>query len=213
MQELRSTDILDKEILSDSRRKAEKILKNSDSECKELLDSLDSEIQKAKLEKQEIYNRKIELFEKNKKVSIPLEKQRFKITFIENTLLQNINEYLKSVDDSKKITMLISHLQNFEDLQKSLCGQKLKAFFYGFDKTEVETQLSKKIGKLLDKCEKTEFGKVAYEKDFGMENPQGIILETENKSIRVRLTFSQVLEQILDKNREELTSTLFGGDL
>ena len=54
MQELRSTDILDKEILSDSRRKAEKILKNSDSECKELLDSLDSEIQKAKLEKQEI---------------------------------------------------------------------------------------------------------------------------------------------------------------
>ena len=59
----------------------------------------------------------------------------------------------------------------------------------------------------------TEFGKVAYEKDFGFENPQGIILETENKSIRVRLTFSQVLEQILDKNREELTSTLFGGDL
>ena len=113
MQELRSTDILDKEILSDSRRKAEKILKNSDLECKELLDSLDSEIQKAKLEKQEIYNRKIELFEKNKKVSIPLEKQRFKITFIENTLLQNINEYLKSVDDSKKITMLISHLQHF----------------------------------------------------------------------------------------------------
>ena len=213
MQELRSTDILDKEILSDSRRKAEKILKNSDSECKELLDSLDSEIQKAKLEKQEIYNRKIELFEKNKKVSIPLEKQRFKITFIENTLLQNINEYLKSVDDSKKITMLISHLQDFEDLQKSLCGQKFTAFFYGFDKTEVEAQLSKKIGKLLDKCEKTEFGKVAYEKDFGMENPQGIILETEDKTFRVRLTFSQVLEQILDKNREELTSTLFGGDL
>ena len=213
MQELRSTDILDKEILSESRKKAEKILKNADADCKELLDSLDSEIQKAKLEKQEIYNRKIELFEKNKKVSIPLEKQRFKITFIENTLLQNINEYLKSVDDSKKITMLISHLQDFEDLQKSLCGQKFTAFFYGFDKTEVETQLSKKIGKLLDKCEKTEFGKVAYETDFGFDNPQGIILETEDKTFRVRLTFSQVLEQILDKNREELTSTLFGGDL
>ena len=73
--------------------------------------------------------------------------------------------------------------------------------------------LSKKIGKLLDKCEKTEFGKAAYEKDFGFENPQGIILETEEKTFRVRLTFSQVLEQILDKNREELTSTLFGGDL
>ena len=213
MQELRSTDILDKEILSDSRRKAEKILKNADSECKELLDSLDSEIQKAKLEKQEIYNKKIDSFEKNKKVSIPLEKQRFKITFIENAVLQNINEYLKSIDDSKKITMLISHLKNSDELKKSVGGQKFTAFIYGFDEDKVKAQLSKKIGKLLDKCEKTEFGKVAYEKDFGMENPQGIILETENKSIRVRLTFSQVLEQILDKNREELTSTLFGGDL
>lgn len=213
MQELRSTDILDKEILSDSRRKAEKILKNADSECKELLDSLDSEIQKAKLEKQEIYNKKIDSFEKNKKVSIPLEKQRFKITFIENAVLQNINEYLKSIDDSKKITMLISHLKNSDELKKSVGDQKLTAFFYGFDEAEVKAQLSRKIGKLLDKCEKTEFGKTAYEKDFGFENPQGIILETENKSFRIRLTFSEVFEQILDKNREELTSTLFGGDL
>ena len=86
-------------------------------------------------------------------------------------------------------------------------------FIYGFEESEVKAQLSKKIGKLLDKCEKTEFGKVAYEKDFGFEKPQGIILETEDKAFRVRLTFSQMLEQILDKNREELTSTLFGGDL
>ena len=87
MQELRSTDILDKEILSESRKKAEKILKNADADCKELLDSLDSEIQKARAEKQKFYDEKLKLFEKNKKVSIPLEKQRFKITFIENAEL------------------------------------------------------------------------------------------------------------------------------
>ena len=213
MQELRSTDILDKEILSESRKKAEKILKSADADCKELLDSLDSEIQKARAEKQKFYDEKLELFEKNKKVSIPLEKQRFKITFIENAVLQNINEYLKSVDDDKKIKMLVSRLQDCDILQKSTGGQKLTAFIYGFEESEVKAQLSKKIGKLLDKCEKTEFGKVTYEKDFGFEKPQGIILETEDKAFRVRLTFSQMLEQILDKNREELTSTLFGGDL
>ena len=213
MQELRSTDILDKEILSESRKKAEKILKSADADCKELLDSLDSEIQKARAEKQKFYDEKLELFEKNKKVSIPLEKQRFKITFIENAVLQNINEYLKSVDDDKKIKMLVSRLQDCDILQKSTGGQKLTAFIYGFEESEVKAQLSKKIGKLLEKCEKTEFGKTAYEKDFGFENPQGIILETEDKAFRVRLTFSEVFEQILDKNREELTSTLFGGDL
>ena len=126
---------------------------------------------------------------------------------------QSYEEYLKSVDDDKKIKMLVSRLQDCEVLQKSTGGQKFTAFIYGFDEDKVKAQLSKKIGKLLDKCEKTEFGKVAYETDFGFENPQGIILETEEKTFRVRLTFSQVLEQILDKNREELTSTLFGGDL
>ena len=138
MQELRSTDILDKEILSESRKKAEKILKNADADCKELLDSLDSEIQKARAEKQKFYDEKLKLFEKNKKVSIPLEKQRFKITFIENAVLQNINEYLKSVDDDKKIKMLVSRLQDCEVLQKSTGGQKFTAFIYGVDADKVK---------------------------------------------------------------------------
>ena len=37
MQELRSTDILDKEIEADARRKAEAILKRADKECEEIL--------------------------------------------------------------------------------------------------------------------------------------------------------------------------------
>ena len=40
MQELRSTDILDKEIEADARRKAEAILKRADKECEEILASV-----------------------------------------------------------------------------------------------------------------------------------------------------------------------------
>ncbi len=212
MQELRSTDILDKEILSESRKKAEKILKNADSDCKELLDSLDSEIQKAKSEKQKFYDEKLETFEKNKRVSIPLEKQRFKITFIENELLKNINDFLKSVDDCKKVQMLLSSfdIKNFVNEKGE---QKIIAYVYGFDLKDVKESLSEKLGKNLVKIELTEFRKIIYEEAFQLEKPQGIILEAEDKSFRIRLTFSQILEKILDNNREELTSALFGGDL
>lgn len=210
MQELRSTDILDKEILLEARKKAEKILKNSDAECREILESLDDKIQSAKSEKQEFYGNKLEIFEKNKRVSIPLEKQRFKITFIENALSENINEYLKSVDDSKKIKMLLSHFNCDFDL---LGEQKLNAFVYGFNTKDAKIQLEEKIGKRLAKCESTEFGKTAFEDEIGLENPQGIILESEDENFRCRLTFTEILREIFDKNRAELASTLFGGDL
>lgn len=210
MQELRSTDILDKEILFESRKKVEKILKNADAECQELFESLDGKIQIAKSEKQKFYDNKLKIFEKNKKVSIPLEKQRFKITFIENSLLNSINEYLKSVDDEKKIKMLLSHLKCDFDF---LCKQKLNAFVYGFNLNDAKIQLNEKLGKYLAKCEVTDFGKIVPEDKIELEKPQGIILESEDKNFRCRLTFSEILEEILDKNRAELTSALFGGDL
>ena len=51
MQELRSTDILDKEIQADARKKAERMLAKTDSECEKLIASVESDIEKAAEEK------------------------------------------------------------------------------------------------------------------------------------------------------------------
>ena len=51
MQELRSTDILDKEIQADARKKAERMLQKADSDCQALLESVNEDIQKAADEK------------------------------------------------------------------------------------------------------------------------------------------------------------------
>ena len=48
MQELRSTDILEKEIQTDARKKAEEILKQAESECTNILESVDADLQKPK---------------------------------------------------------------------------------------------------------------------------------------------------------------------
>ena len=92
-------------------------------------------------------------------------------------------------------------------------SKKMNAYVYGFNKTEAEKFLAKKMGKNLLNCTQTIFRKTVLEDDYGLDNPEGIILEAEDKSFRARLTLSEVISHLLDKNRAELSDALFGGSL
>lgn len=204
MQELRSTDILDKEIHSDAVKKAEKIIKKADSDIEALLNSVESTINKARAEKQDFYNNKLAAFEKDLNASIPLEKQRFEVTFVQEQIIKGINSYFAAKTEAEKIEIVTKSFDFNVD-------KKLNAYVYGFDKLAVEKFLSKKLGKNLLKCQETKFGKIALEDDCGLEKLEGIILESEDKSYRVRMTMSEIVSHLLDKNRAELSDALFGG--
>ena len=73
----------------------------------------------------------------------------------------------------------------------------------------VNNFLSKKLGKNLICCEKTEFGKIVEENDIGLAKNEGIILEAQDKSLRCRLTLVEAFSRILDTYRKDLVQTLF----
>lgn len=206
MQELRSTDILDKEIQSDARKKAEKILKKADSDCAELLASVNVNINNAKAEKEEFFNKKLEAYEKDQKASIPLEKQRFEVSFIQSAILSKINKYISGLSEDRCIEVAAKTFDFNTD-------KKLNAYVYGFKLDDAKKFLSKKLGKNLLDCQETIFRKMALEEEYGLEMPKGIILESDDKTFRCRLTLSEVIGQLLDKNRAELSEALFGGNL
>ena len=205
MQELRSTDILDKEIQADARKKAERMLQKADAECAGLLESVEQDIEKAADIKKDFFNKKLEAFENDKKASVPLEKQRFEVSFIQNAISQNINKYLDSLSEDKKLE-LVSRNFNFNT------ELKLNASVYGFSTDAVKKFLTKKLGDKLLSCKETDFGKAALEEDFGLAEPKGIILESEDKTFRCRLTLSEVVQKLMDSNRAELSDALFGGN-
>ena len=206
MQELRSTDILDKEIQADARKKAERMLAKADSDCAKLLASVDTDIEKAAEEKQEFFAHKLDAFEKDRMAVVPLEKERFKVSFIQNAVIQNINKYLEALTEEKRLT-LVSRDFDFNT------DRRLNAYVYGFSVSAAKKFLSSKLGDKLLSCTETKFGALALEDEIGLANPQGIILESEDKNFRCRLTLSEVIEKLLDTNRAELSATLFGGDL
>lgn len=206
MQELRSTDILDKEIQADARKKAERMLAKADLDCEKLLASVDSDIEKAKQEKEEFFAHKLEAFEKDRMAVVPLEKERFKVSFIQNAVIENINKYLEGLSEEKRLALIARDFNFKTDL-------KLNAFVYGFSLSGAKKFLSEKLGSKLASVSETKFGAEALEDEIGLEKPQGIILESEDKNFRCRLTLSEVIAKLLDTKRSELSATLFGGQI
>ena len=205
MEEFRSTEILDKEIQADARKKAEKILAKADVDCALLLEEVSGRIEKAKKELEDKYSLKIAAFEKDLSATLPLEKERFLVSFIQSSIEKAINAYLEKLSDEEKIDLVLKKSVKIEDVLKS---KKLNALYYGFQESLVKKTVGKKFN--LISVKETEFNKMIIENDLGITDRKGIILESEDKAIRVRMTLSEVISQIQDKYRAELYSALFG---
>ena len=205
MEEFRSTEILDKEIQADARKKAEKILAKADVDCTLLLEEVSGRIEKAKKELEDKYSLKIAAFEKDLSATLPLEKERFLVSFIQSSIEKAINAYLAKLSDEEKIDLVLKKSVKIEDVLKS---KKLNALYYGFQESLVKKTVGKKFD--LISVKETEFNKMIIENDLGITDRKGIILESEDKAIRVRMTLSEVISQIQDKYRAELYSALFG---
>ncbi len=203
MQELRSTDVLDKEIQTEARRKADKILKKAKEDSAQIVSSVDQNIEKLRKEKEEQENRKLEAFEKNQKAAVPLEKARFEVSYVQEKLSEGVNEWLSSLDIQKHLDLLFKNYKH----QK---GIKVHAYIYGFDFKTAKKYVEKVIGTDLTSCEETVFGKIVAEETCGLNNLEGVIIEADDKSIRFCLTMSRVIGNLFDTNRMELASALFG---
>ena len=161
MQELRSTDILDKEIEADAKRKAEAILKRADKECEEILASVQNKINVARQEKEEFYSKKLEAFEKDLTASGPLEKQRFQVSFIQEEVIAAINKYLSALKEEDRLALVT------EGFDFSVCkDKKINAYVYGFDFDTTQKILKEKLGSALISCSKTDFGKIMIEEEL-----------------------------------------------
>ena len=211
MQELRSTEILDKEILEDAQKKVQKILKNSESECRSIMSSVDDKVTKTVEEKEAALISKLESIKTNLNASLPLEKERFQVSFVENLIITRIRDYLKSLSQEKRIQLVLEKIKTIktDEYVNSLLKEKsFTAYVYGFDIKKVEKALNYILGKRLLACKPTDFGKLILEDEI-LEINEGIILESQDKEVRFRMTLTEVVEELLNNNREELAETLF----
>lgn len=207
MQELRSTEILDKQIHDEAVKKVQAILEKTESDCKAIQESVDQDFENAKKQKSEVYEKRLAVLKKNLEATLPLEKQRIKLSFVQNAVTKAINDYIFSLSEEDRLNMVLSTLEE----KKSLFGKnKITAYVYGFDFEKAKKAIEKQIKANLSSVEKTEFGKIIVEDGIELKTQQGIILESEDRALRLRLTLSQLVNTVLDDNRDKLVTALFG---
>ncbi len=208
MEELRSTEILDKEIQNDARKKAQKILEKADADCQFLLQNVKTRLDSAESERKQKNIEKITTHQKNLNAALPLEKERFLVSYVQNAIEKACDNYLTSLSLSQKIDLLKNQLKKYVE---KLLDKKITAYFYGLSEQDVKKVIDNQVN--VVRYEQVSFGKIIVENDCALSNLFGIILEDEELLIRVRLTISELVSQIQEKYRWELYNSLFDGRL
>jgi V/A-type H+-transporting ATPase subunit E len=206
MEELRSTEILDKEIQADARKKAEKILKSADQECSRLLASVPDRISTARSERASVYEKQISQFEHDINAALPLEKKRYLASFLNEAVYKAIDEYLKTLTDAKRFELFERMFRRYEKL---VSDKKIHARYYGIEAKRAETFLKKELGANLLSCQETEFERTGQTAVPHVSVHAGIILESDDRTVRCRLTTDELISEIQDTHSQELVDALF----
>ncbi|MCQ2241274.1 V-type ATP synthase subunit E family protein [Treponema sp.] len=204
MEELRSTDVLDREIRADSEKKAAEILARAEENAKTILGEVQERILKAKEEVDAASKKRLGVLEKNLGASLPLEKQRYLVSFINDSIVEAMKTYFVNLDSSKKEQLI----ENLAKNAKAVTGDaNVTALATGnMTKACAEKILKNVYGSACIKVEenhKHDDDLLAY----------GIILSTEDGKITCRLTLEEKTNEILSQKREQLALALFGGRL
>ena len=91
MEELRSTDILDKEILLDAEKKAGRLRERAETESKKILEQVESRVEEELQTAKDVLAKKLSNFERDLNASVSLEKERFLVSFVQDTILKKVN--------------------------------------------------------------------------------------------------------------------------
>jgi len=202
MEELQSTEILDREILEDARKKALRILKTADETIqaqtaeweKKTLESI------GELEKKYSEQKKSEI--EKVMARLPIDKLRSKVEKIENILQSAVETWYGSLSRAQVIELLTRELaqkidccDEFSPDNKKPAASQTRAFYCGLNRKEAETAI-----RSAGSC-------VIEEKTSADKYP---LIVLENGDVRITASISKTIDFFLQEKRAELVEALLG---
>jgi len=206
MEVLNSIDIIGDEIKDEARKKAEAILEAANSEIEELQKKMDEKLAKLKVEKDEFYKDKLEKYRDRVFVTIPRQKWKEKIQYVESSLKEALEKYFNNLKEDKILLILKNMMIRFTPiLQKK--DVIIKAD--GFDLDKIKGVISSSIPncKIKNVVEATEDEKRLY------LIKKGFIIEDIDKTFVCKVGVEHAKEEVSSKIKEELYLALFGEEL
>ncbi|MCL1958072.1 MAG: ATPase [Spirochaetes bacterium] len=203
MEELNSTEILDREILEDARKKAARILKTADDTINAKTSEWEKKTQEAIVELEKKYNGQREEASVNIMARLPVDKLRNKAEKIENILQSSVKAWYEGLSRQRIIEILTDELVKRLTVCAEFADSTKKRVFYNvLDRKEAE-QLIKNASGLTSK----NWTDYSIEESFSDGLPS-ITLETDD--IRIIASLQKTVDLLLQEKRIELVEALVG---
>ena len=201
MEELQSTDILDREILEDARKKAMRTLKTADDTIRAQTADWEKKTTESINDLEKKYIEQRELAAEKVMARLPIDKRRAKVEKIENLLHSAVEFWYKSLSRQRILELLTGELAKRIALCEKFSPDRLnsgqkRALYCGLDHKEAETALE--IVK----------GACTLEENSAVHIYPSIILETGN--VRIIASIQNTVDFFLQEKREELVEALVG---
>jgi vacuolar-type H+-ATPase subunit E/Vma4 len=195
MDELRSSDALEREIRDDSRKKAEKILRQSDEDMLTIGKASQERAEREILLLKERYLQKRESFRAQTLSRLPLEKKRKRIEWAEKRLEAALSRSIAEMDGAKLLGVFLPGLARCAD---SFSGGGCAVSVSGFDPEAVAAGLS---GLLPG------FSRKAL---ASAQGARSLRVESADGRVAFSMDEGSVRDLMADKYRLELSQALLG---
>lgn len=206
MEELRSTDNLDREIIEDARRKAEKVARDADRECADIAARVSAMVRERREEKERELSRLVESHREDARSRLPLEMARRNASFVDAKVLESLDAWFASLKSERRVSLYETLIERYA---RAIGHRRVKVRAAGISEAEARTMIERVLGpgsvvslSVLDRND-------ARKEGF----TNGLVLEAEDRSVSCRATDDELSRVILEDRREEIARALFGGRL
>ncbi|MCL2229908.1 MAG: hypothetical protein FWC01_02330 [Treponema sp.] len=202
MEELQSTEVLDREILEDARKKAHRALKSGEDTISENNAKWDKKFNDAVLKLDAEYKKSEK--DENMRVTarLPIDKNRIKMEKLETLLKNAVLTWYKSLNRANILELLSEKLlKGISSCKDEMKPQELKVSYNGLEENEAKDLLKS----LNIDCSSLTVSPLQDKNSYPW-----IILDTRN--IRMSASIQDLIDTLLLNKREELTCALLGDE-
>jgi hypothetical protein len=218
MEELRTTEMLDKEILEDARKKAHKILKTAEDTLAAQKRDWERKIQKSLNSIRKVYEERIKKTSEELFARLSLDKRRLRSETAEKLLVKAMDDFLRSLKRETLLNILTIELsQRLIACAGDLSGAKPDFLFSGMDISEANMVL-KGAAEILGYRADELFGDLELNEDTAdvsgdkdssaVRKFPSVVINT--KILRITASVENAAGTLMEDKRAELAAALLG---
>ncbi|MDR0472588.1 MAG: ATPase [Treponema sp.] len=209
MEELRSTEVLDKEILEDARKKAYKIIKSADDAVAVQTRRWEKKIQKAIKEIKNTYSLRTEKMKEEILARLPLDKRRIRSESSETLLKKALESFLVNLSKEELFRILEEEFaKRLANCNAGISGRPA-LIYRAMSEDEVSGFIKKTMARPeLSNTAGCDISNWEYKNEASSAKFPALILDTPE--LRIIASVETAASDLLSKKRAELASSLLG---